>query len=467
MSPAIIDGLRSDSSVGGSKMPTELPKYPTESTIIFFASKNETFRPGDNYKTFYKKLKSRVHKIVQLKEELTEDMVAYCKMVIIAGINAPLGDHEVQILKHYVENQGGSVFVLAEASATTHYYNALTQNFGITVVKDCVVRTVYYKYGYPKECLIQSSMICPVLLEAMMGGEEENLTILFPNGCSLNVSKPGLPIISSGATSYPVNRPVGAIYYSPASRGKLIVFGGGHAFSEKYIDKEENLKLLEFCLTTLFNTDHLPLDASDIDDSELTEYNLIPDTVQGAQKVRVCLQESDDFIMPGSANHLGVIEPNRLIDHKLFSLNSNLLPEVLQAYDELGVKKGQLKLIQPQFETPLPPLKVAVFPPSFRELPPPPLELFDLDEEFASEKIRLAQLTNKCGDEDLAFYIQSAGSVLNVVVGDEQKNNPKAILHSILSHLVEFKRSDNNIGFDNASTPPLGSEGSRALHLEF
>lgn len=67
----------------------------------------------------------------------------------------------------------------------------------------------------------------------------------------------------------------------------------------RYIDKEENLKLLEFCLTTLFNTDHLPLDASDIDDSELTEYNLIPDTVQGAQKVRVCLQESDDFIMPG------------------------------------------------------------------------------------------------------------------------------------------------------------------------
>lgn len=73
--------------------------------------------------------------ILRLKEELTEDMVAYCKMVIIAGINAPLGDHEVQILKHYVENQGGSVFVLAEASATTHYYNALTQNFGITVVK--------------------------------------------------------------------------------------------------------------------------------------------------------------------------------------------------------------------------------------------------------------------------------------------------------------------------------------------
>jgi len=37
-----------------------------------------------------------------------------------------------------------------------------------------------------------------------------------------------------------------------------------------------------------------------------------------------------------------------------------------------------------------------VFPPSFRELPPPKLDLFDLDEHFTSEKARLAQLTNKC-----------------------------------------------------------------------
>ena len=39
---------------------------------------------------------------------------------------------------------------------------------------------------------------------------------------------------------------------------------------------------------------------------------------------------------------------------------------------------------------------VQVFPPSFRELPPPKLDLFDLDEHFTSEKARLAQLTNKC-----------------------------------------------------------------------
>lgn len=39
---------------------------------------------------------------------------------------------------------------------------------------------------------------------------------------------------------------------------------------------------------------------------------------------------------------------------------------------------------------------VQVFPPTFRELPPPPLELFDLDEAFSSERSQLARLTNKC-----------------------------------------------------------------------
>jgi len=49
-----------------------------------------------------------------------------------------------------------------------------------------------------------------------------------------------------------------------------------------------------------------------------------------------------------------------------------------------------------KFETPLPPLQPAVFAPVLKDLPPPALDLFDLDENFASEKVRLAQLTNKC-----------------------------------------------------------------------
>ena len=105
-----------------------------------------------------------------------------------------------------------------------------------------------------------------------------------------------------------------------------------------------------------------------------------------------------------------------------------------RASEELGVKHEQLTLIPPQFETPLPPLQPAVcvracvrvcvrvcmcvcvcacvrvrvynmiatdaclqvVPPTFHELPPPSLDLFDLDEHFSSEQARIAQLTNKC-----------------------------------------------------------------------
>ncbi len=39
-----------------------------------------------------------------------------------------------------------------------------------------------------------------------------------------------------------------------------------------------------------------------------------------------------------------------------------------------------------------------------RELPNPKLELYDLDDAFSSEKARLAQVTNKCTDDDLVLF---------------------------------------------------------------
>ena len=56
----------------------------------------------------------------------------------------------------------------------------------------------------------------------------------------------------------------------------------------------------------------------------------------------------------------------------------------------------------------------ATFPSALREPPLPALDLFDLDEQFASEKIRLAQLTNKCNDNDLEYYIREVGDILGV-----------------------------------------------------
>ena len=77
------------------------------------------------------------------------------------------------------------------------------------------------------------------------------------------------------------------------------------------------------------------------------------------------------------------------------------MPEAVDLYDRMRVKHEPLRLIAPQFEAPLPPLQAAVFPPILREPPPPALDLFDLDEHFASERVRLAHLANQCNDDDI------------------------------------------------------------------
>lgn len=105
------------------------------------------------------------------------------------------------------------------------------------------------------------------------------------------------------------------------------------------------------------------------------------------------------------------------------------------------MKHETLRLIQPQFETPLPPLEPAVFPPTLRELQPPALDLFDLDESFSSERVRLAQLTNKCDDADLEYFVREAGDILGVSGKlDPEKRTGKHIIEYIFRQIVDFKK---------------------------
>ena len=107
--------------------------------------------------------------------------------------------------------------------------------------------------------------------------------------------------------------------------------------------------------------DNLKLNEIDAEDPEISDYNMIPDTSRLSEAVRVCLQESDEI----------PADYTRLFEQRLFSISTQLVPSAIRAYDQLGVKHEQLRLISPQFETPLPPLAAAVFPPSFKELSNP------------------------------------------------------------------------------------------------
>ncbi|KAH9631804.1 hypothetical protein HF086_005807 [Spodoptera exigua] len=98
-----------------------------------------------------------------------------------------------------------------------------------------------------------------------------------------------------------------------------------------------------------------------------------------------------------------------------------------------------------------------VFPPTFREPPPPPLELFDLDEAFSSERSQLARLANKClqphssrmaqGDgrqleSELEYFVRECGRVvrLSKAVPTDEGPAGKLILHQLAVQLATYKK---------------------------
>ena len=83
---------------------------------------------------------------------------------------------------------------------------------------------------------------------------------------------------------------------------------------------------------------------------KISDYFEVPDTATLSERLRVCLQESDDL----------PTENTKLFNQKLFSISGDKVPDVLEAYSLLNVKYEPLKLIKPQFETPLPALQCAV-----------------------------------------------------------------------------------------------------------
>jgi intraflagellar transport protein 52 len=267
--------------------------------------------------------------------------------------------------------------------------------------------------------------------------DQKGLTFVYPYGATLTVKKPAAPLLSSGFISYPVNRPVvaawqeGGVPAPPSKSGRLVVFGSAQCFVDEWIDKEENSKLQEIIFRWLLKDKGIKLDHQDAEDPDLNEYVRLPDTQALSDRLRSCMQESEELPK----------DFTRLFDDSLFKFDTSLIPEAVNLYRELGVKHEPLTLIPPQFECPLPPLKSAVFPPALREPPPPALDQFDLDEHFASESLRLAQLTNKCSDDDLEYYVRESADILGILPRlDPERSDAKHVLEFIFQKIVNFKK---------------------------
>ncbi|KAJ3264992.1 Intraflagellar transport protein 52 [Chytriomyces hyalinus] len=423
-------------------------------TILFNISKKESFTPNNGLKSLQRRLRN-AFKIGLNKEEMNYSKVNEASLLIFGAPREKFSMSEFGALKTFLE-KGGSILYLAGEGGESEYntnFNYLLEEYGMMVNSDSVTRTVFYKYFHPKEVFVSNGILNREINRAagkkanvpasnrpggMIGGDlgqhdhknHTGLSFVYPYGASLTVQKPSIPLLSTGTVSYPLNRPVAAAYIHPKGKGKIIVVGSGYMFSDAYIDKEENGKLFDV-IVQLLTTDKIVLNPIDANEPDISDYHYLPDTAKLAENLRCCLQESEDVPKDFTT----------LFDVKLFNFDTSLVPEAINLYEELRLKQEPLSLIQPQFETPLPPLQPAVFPPALRELPPPSLDLFDLDEHFASERVRLAQLTNKCNDDDLEYYIRECGEILGVNDKlESEERDARHVLEHVFKSIVNWKK---------------------------
>jgi len=431
-------------------------------------SKKEQGNPNNNYKKFHRKVKAD-YKVSVNKEMITAEKLQTANLVVFAGPREMFTEDEFTAIKDFLRSGNSIMFLLGEGGESKHNTNVnyLLEEFGISFNTDAVVRTVYHKYQHPKECLVTNGILCDDLVRASKGekkpekqaadqlslnitredgdianaGKDQGgLEFIFPYGATINAQKPAIPILSSGPISYPLNRPVGAVYEKPGM-GKICVMGSVRMLDDEYFECEKNKQIVDTLIKWLLNLSDVNFSFPYGEEPEISDYHHIPHTQGLAMNLRSCLQENEplprDF--------------TQLFDETLFKFDMDLVPEGVKLYNQLGVKHEPLTLIPPQFETPMPALQPAVFPPCLREPPPPSLDLFDLDEQFASERVRLAQLTNKCNDGDLDFYIRQAGDILQVTPKlREGKRGAKHILEHIFKELVGFKKMNQDV-------PPPGS----------
>lgn len=423
------------------------------STILFNAYKKEVFTINSGYKSLQKRLRSN-WKIQSLKDEITSEKLIGVKLWITAGPREKFTAAEFEVLKKYLDS-GGDILVMLGEGGESRFdtnINFLLEEYGIMVNNDSVVRNVYYKYFHPKEALVSNGVlnreisraagkaVPGIIDEDSSGNNAQALTFVYPFGATLSVMKPAVAVLSTGSVCFPLNRPILAFYYSKNQGGKLAVLGSCHMFSDQYLDKEENSKIMDVVFQWL-TTGDIQLNQIDAEDPEISDYMMLPDTATLSERLRVCLQEGDE----------NPRDFTTLFDLSIYQLDTTSLLKVIKAHEQLNVKHEPLQLIQPQFETPLPALQPAVFSPSFRELPPPPLELFDLDETFSSEKAQLAQITNKCTEEDLEFYVRKCGDILGVTSKlPKDQQDAKHILEHIFFQVVEFKKLNQEHDVDTS-----------------
>ena len=120
-------------------------------------------------------------------------------------------------------------------------------------------------------------------------------------------------------------------------RGKLFVIGSMNFFEDEFFEKEDNQKIQEAIFKWLLTDGDAEFERYVKEDPELSEYVHVPDITALSDRLRSCLQESDE--LPRNFR--------TLFNDKLYKFDTDQIPEAIRLYTTLGVKHEPLTLIPP------------------------------------------------------------------------------------------------------------------------
>jgi intraflagellar transport protein 52 len=319
---------------------------------------------------------------------------------------------------------GGSVFVFA--SQIPPLFESLLKKSGVTL-SESVISPSYITYIDPHQLSVQKGIVNKGLSQYV---QDPNCTFAYPNGSLLEVKPPSVPILTSGQSSYPLDRPILSHAVVGPNGGTLTVGGSPHLFSDEWLKAEGNAKLLRF-LIDLTITGNAELNQIDAEHPEVTERWYTPDCASMSEKLRSCIQESEKLRSNFNEN----------FERGLFQMDLRFIAETQTLAQGLGIPNDPLEIVAPQFDTALPPPTPAVYPPQMRDPPGPVLELFDLDDAFASSKTRLAQLAQRAQPKSAEKFTVQAAKILGILSRlPVEKQNGRAVLEYVFGQIVRWKR---------------------------
>lgn len=375
-----------------------------------------------------------------------------CSLIIFAAPKELFTEEEFEALRIFL-NKGGSIAVFMENGGRETNLNSFLEEYGLTAETDNVIRTSYYKYFHPKHVFIANGILHPNLnrakrkvsktdsiptYESMHNTDtadcclyNDRLNFVYPNGTIINTELPAFPILSSGAVAYPSNQAIAAISNLENTKdGKIFLVASADIFNDEWIDCEDNRLLADAIFDFLLNVDQRQLDRALVDTSSLECKRAVPSIASLANRLKVCVQEESPLPQ----------DLMSLYDDKQFGFDTSYIPEVLTLYEALNIPHKPLTLIKPEFEKPIPQLRLATFKPRMRDLPPPALDLYDLDEDFADNATRLTQLAIKCREKDnINFFIKEANKLVGAATVSDISDS-KAILGMIFKKVSCAKK---------------------------